>query len=322
MQPLIAAEVRANRKPLAVVSISGGKDSTATALLALAAYGKAQCRFVFSDPGNEHELTLEYVHDYLPTVLGPVATVRADFSREIANKRIYVETVWPTKGVPDEIIQRALSVLHPTGVPFLDLCLWKGRFPSRKAQFCTQQLKRFPLDQYLLRQMADDWDVESWRGIRRDESSNRKDAPDREIVAEGYVIVHPIASWSAQQTVDFVIRKGVRLNPLYSRGMSRVGCMPCINCNKNELLGIWKRFPEHIEKIREWEHLVSLAAKRGWTTFFSDCLQEGETDEEIFQRMSILERVRWAETAHGGRQLDFLRSAPPPSCSSLYGLCE
>ena len=23
----------------------------------------------------------------------------------------------------------------------LDLCLWKGRFPSRKAQFCTEFLK-------------------------------------------------------------------------------------------------------------------------------------------------------------------------------------
>lgn len=322
MQVLPATERRASRPTLAVVSISGGKDSTATGLRAIQTYGRAQCRFVFADPGNEHEVTLEYVHDYLPSVLGPIETVRAEFSRDIARKRIYAETVWPNEGVPDEIVQRALSVLHPTGVPFLDLCLWKGRFPSRTAQFCTQQLKRIPLDQYLLSQMGEGWAVESWRGIRRDESANRKDALDRERVAEGYEIVHPIASWSAQQTIDYVLGQGVKLNPLYAQGMHRVGCMPCINCSKDELLEISKRFPQHIEKIQEWERLVSLAAKRGWTTFFADSLREGETNEQIFQRMQIAERVRWAETARGGRQADFIRQALSPACSSVYGLCE
>jgi len=317
-----ADEDQTTNATLAVVSVSGGKDSTATALLALDTHGRKNCRFVFADTGNEHEATLDYVHNYLPSVLGRIATVRATFSREIANKRAYAENVWPSKGVPGEIVQRALSVLHPTGVPFLDLCLWKGRFPSRAAQFCTQHLKRIPLDKYLLDRLGNGWNVESWRGIRRDESTNRRHALDREWVAEGFEIVHPIAAWSAQRTVDYVTGKGVRLNPLYSQGMHRVGCMPCINCNKNELLEISKRFPQHIDRIREWERLVSLASKRGWTTFFADCLREGETNEEIAQRMCIDERVRWAGTARGGRQVDLLRQAAPPPCSSVYGLCE
>ena len=32
----------------------------------------------------------------------------------------------------------------------LDLCIWKGRFPSRKAQFCTSELKTMPLVEYLV----------------------------------------------------------------------------------------------------------------------------------------------------------------------------
>ena len=56
------------------------------------------------------------MRNYLPTMLGAsVEEVRAEFSREIANKRIYCETKWPEKGVPAEIVQRALTVLHPTG---------------------------------------------------------------------------------------------------------------------------------------------------------------------------------------------------------------
>ena len=307
---------------LAIVSVSGGKDSTASALCAIEVHGRDRCRFVFADVGNEHELTLAYVRDYLPAIVGHIDTVRADFSREIANKRTFVQTEWPAKGVPGEIVQRALSVLHPTGVPFLDLCLWKGRFPSRKAQFCTQYLKRIPLDDYLLDRMAEGHEVESWRGVRRDESPSRRNTPDRERVAEGFEIVYPIASWTAQRTVEFVAGRGVRLNPLYMQGMARVGCMPCINAAKDELNEIARRFPQHIDRIREWEALVSLAAKRGWTTFFAGCRGENESDAQIFLRLSIDARVRWAATAHGGRQLDPARLETPPACRSVYGLCD
>src|SRR5689334_14846319 len=93
--------------PMAVVSLSGGKDSTATALLALDRFDRSRCRFVFADTGNEHEDTVEYVQHYLPRVLGSIDTVRGDFSREIANKRIYATTMWPQDGVPTEIIERA-----------------------------------------------------------------------------------------------------------------------------------------------------------------------------------------------------------------------
>ena len=312
-----------SNRPLAVVSVSGGKDSTATALLAMDRMGRENCRFLFADTGNEHELTLEYVYDYMPKVFGEVTTVKADFTRQIAGKRTYVTDKWPGKGVPQTIIDRALSVLHPTGNPFLDLCTWKGRFPSRMAQFCTQELKRRPLDTYMMDRLAEGYELSSWRGIRRDESANRKDAKDSERAAEGWMIEHPIASWTAQQTVDFVVNRGVRLNPLYSLGMKRVGCMPCINAGKDELNEISKRFPEHIDRIREWESIVCLAAKLGWTTFFTDSLAtEDETNEEIFQRLNIDARIQWAQTSRGGRQQDFLRLQEPQACSSMYGLCE
>lgn len=332
---------------VAVVSVSGGKDSTACALLAIEQVGVESCRLVFADTGHEHALTIDYVRDYLPEALGvPIETVRADFARQIAGKREFVEQVWPAKGVPDEIIRRALSVLHPTGVPFLDLCLWKGRFPSRRAQFCTQHLKRIPLDAYLLDRMGEGVEVESWRGIRRDESESRKDTAPRELTPEGFVIVHPIHDWTAKQVVDYVVAKGVRLNPLYSQGMRRVGCMPCINCGKDELWEIANRWPQYIDVIREWESLVSMAAKRGMTSFFTDGAQVSrvprsgwrqdievaadgrsiavwiEPNDAVFARCTVDERVRWAETARGGRQLDFIRSTPTPACTSVYGLCD
>jgi len=331
-----------------VASISGGKDSTATMLIMMDRHPADEWKFVMADTGNEHPLTLEYATDYLPRKLGvTVDVVKADFSAEIARRRVYVETMWPSKGVPDADIQRVLKHLHPSGNAFLDLCLWKGRFPSRTRQFCTQYLKRIPLDAYLLDLMAEGYEVESWRGIRRDESQNRKDAIEFEVTAEGYKIVHPVVAWTAQQVVDFVTSRGVLLNPLYLRGMKRVGCMPCINCGKDEIAEIFNRAPEHIDKIREWEETVSYCAKRGWTTFFADKAMTSptpisgwtrtlitdeagaqveqwvESDGDIFERLRIDKRVEWAKTARGGKQLDLLKFNPhPDACSSLYGLCE
>jgi 3'-phosphoadenosine 5'-phosphosulfate sulfotransferase (PAPS reductase)/FAD synthetase len=303
--------------------MSGGKDSTATALLAIEAFGLDNVRLVMADTGNEHDLTMTYALDYLPQALGiPVHVVRAEFAERIANKRTYVVEKWPGKGVPQRVIDAALEMLHPTGNPFLDLCIWKGRVPSRKAQFCTQELKRYPLDNYLLELMAKGHAVESWRGIRRDESQNRKDAKDREDTPEGWTVVHPIASWTAQQVVDYVVGKGILLNPLYAQGMTRVGCMPCINCNKNELLEIARRFPEHIERIRRWELMIGQASKRQFATWFTGAAQEGDTNEDIHDRFNIVERVEWAKTARGGRQFDFVRTEPHQECSSVYGLCE
>jgi 3'-phosphoadenosine 5'-phosphosulfate sulfotransferase (PAPS reductase)/FAD synthetase len=309
-----------------VVSFSGGKDSTACAVLAKSvAQGHADTdvRLVFADTGNEHPVTLEYVHNYIPSALGiDVEVVRPDFSDRIAAKRVYVAEKWPGKGVPQEAIDRVLACLRPTGVPFLDLCLWKGRFPSRMAQFCTQELKRYPLDAYMLGHLAQGHAVESWQGIRRDESRNRSKALAEERTPEGWTIIRPILDWTAERVVSYVTSMGVQLNPLYTQGMGRVGCMPCINVAKNELQEIAGRFPEQIDKIREWERLVSEASKRGWTTFFTDSLEAEETDAQIFDRLRIDKRVMWSKTSHGGKQISLLKLEPSEGCSSSYGLCE
>lgn len=310
-------------EPTIVVSVSGGKDSTATALVAISRHPRQHIRLVHFETGNEHELTETYVRETLPAALGlPVEILKADFSNDIARKRRYIESNWPEKGVPPDRIRRALELLHPTGNPMLDLCMWKGRFPSRKAQFCTSELKRFMSDAYMMKLMEHGAPLESWQGVRRDESQARKDALEVERAAEGWLIRRPIVDWTAQEVVDFVRASGVPLNPLYSLGCSRVGCMPCINASKSEIANIARRWPHHIARIAEWERLVSECSKRGETTFFADSFNEGETTDQIFERLRIENHVKWAMTSRGGKQSNLLQLLPSPSCSSSYGLCE
>lgn len=310
------------KRTIAVVSDSTGKDSGLTIELAIEAHGRENVQIVFCDTGNEHQLVYDHL-EYQRERYGEIITLKADFTDQLANRREYVARVWPTEGVPAEIVERALSVLHPTGNPFLDLCLWKGRFPSRMAQFCTQYLKRIPVDNYMLDLIGQGFSVESWRGIRRDESTNRRDAKARENTPEGWVVVHPIVDMTAEQVIAEHRRRGLKLNPLYSWGFPRVGCMSCINAGKDVILLTSQRCPEHIDKLREWEQLVSWAAKRGYATFFAGSTDgEDEPDEDIYNKYRIDARIEWAKTSHGGRQYDLVRIQEPDQCSSVYGLCE
>jgi 3'-phosphoadenosine 5'-phosphosulfate sulfotransferase (PAPS reductase)/FAD synthetase len=164
-----------------LVSVSGGKDSTATLLVAMER-GVENLSAVFCDTGNEHESTYDYVR-YLEQATGvSIKWLKQDFTDWWWRRRDFVRDKWAAKGVPDDVIARALAFLEqgPTGNPFLDLCIIKSRFPSRKAQFCTQYLKSEPATEYALELMADGSELTSWQGIRAEESPNRANQPEFE----------------------------------------------------------------------------------------------------------------------------------------------
>lgn len=384
-----------------IVSVSGGKDSTALLLLALE-QGAENSQAVFADTGHEHEITLDYVR-YLERATGvPIRWVRADFSEQIAAKREYVRAHWVVdlmKGTPgewewepanddcapgglptnpltgqgirepaspmdpfvpaviatgfgrwvwltgirplpalqaEEQVAIAIEALQPTGNPFLDLCLWKGRFPSARARFCSEELKRNPImEQVQIPLMAKGRQVVSWQGVRADESLSRSKLLEREIVGTqanggGLSIYRPLLSWTAAQCFEMHRRHGIKHNPLYAQGMGRVGCMPCIHARKDELLEISRRFPGHIERMAMWESAVGKASKRRASTFFAgatvarDQIKKGGlVGEEIVAVAGIWSAVEWSKTSRGGRQFDMLRASnDTPLCSSIYGLCE
>lgn len=305
-----------------IVSVSGGKDSTALLLLAIERQPE-NLSAVFADTGNEHELTYEYVR-YLNDHIFPIRTVKADFTRQISGKREYVLTKWADKGVPQSVIDRASAALVPTGVPFLDLCIWKGRFPSSRAAFCSEELKRNPIiTQVQKPHLEAGDDVISWQGVRRDESLRRSFLIEDELKSmhkNGAELwnYRPILDWTAEQCFAMHKKHGVKHNPLYEMGMGRVGCMPCINCRKDELNEISKRFPEVIDRIEQWEQAVKLASKRQAATFFA----APSDDSEWSAQQTIRVFVEWSKTARGGKQFDFLRMDDGPVCTSIYGLCE
>ncbi|MBU7320300.1 phosphoadenosine phosphosulfate reductase domain-containing protein [Paenibacillus oleatilyticus] len=346
-----------------VATVSGGKDSTAMWLLGLERGVKLMP--VFCDTGHEHPLTYEYM-EYLEKKLGPVRHIKADFTAQIARKRLYVQEQWPRKltidvnghwytdeeepehSAPDwepenreqqgltwnewawlpmqkgmtdreaaQVVETALSVLYPTGIPFLDLCLWKGRFPGTKNRFCTIELKVRPAWEQVYCPMLEEGMLPiSWQGVRAEESAARAKLPDWEDTPEGYRIYRPILRWTVEEVFAMHRKHGIEPNPLYKLGMGRVGCLPCVNCGKAELFEIARRFPEEVARVAEWERLVKMASKRQAATLFPTANGHGN---------GIYDEVEWSKTAYGGKQYDLIKAIEfdnVPVCSSQYGLCE
>lgn len=321
-----------------IVTVSGGKDSLADWLLAIE--NEIPCRVVFADTGHEHPQTMDYL-DYLENRLGKIIRVKADFSKRIQGKREFIAERWPVSLVEecgftaDEAalrIQQALSLLKPTGIPFLDLAMWKGRFPSTKAKFCTFELKHEPVKTQAVGPALNDFDeVVMWQGVRAQESPARAALSEWEEDADntpGLHVYRPILQWKHEDVFAIAKRHGIKPNPLYLQGCGRVGCMPCVNVRKSELAEIFARWPEEIARLSEWERLVAECSRRGNAVFFPSTQDPKRAERRInvvtVEGYGIHTYRDWAMTTRGGTQFDLLGASNYLSvCSSIYaGVCE
>lgn len=327
-----------------VGSVSGGKDSTALILKMIEDQAENMV-LAHADTGHEHPLTVQYL-EYLNNWLvrkgyAEIKVIKADFTAQIARRRRMMERViagehkeragsryeWSV-----EIAERALEVLHPTGIPFLDMCMVHGRFPSTRVRFCSDELKKEPLiEQVQMPLLASGHDLVSWQGVRADESPSRALLPAREckqILENGAEMwnYRPILDWTVDDVFAMHARHGVDPNPLYKMGMGRVGCMPCIHAGKDEILEISKRFPEEFDRVASWEKIVQSVSKTAKATFFAvdKSGQPGTAMDDInLEDYGIWAVVKWAQTGRGGKTFDMFRMQNDgEACTSKYGLCE
>lgn len=275
-----------------IVGFSGGIDSQACALWVRQQFPAEDIILLNSNAGgNESPITEMFIEEYSRTVF-PVTHAHG-----------IVADMWKTEGFAE---RKGLDGNAP--LTFTEMIKIKGRPPSRKAQFCTEKLKLEPQRRWVDENVNDDY--ERYTGVRRDESDARKDTPFREWdkYFDCYVN-HPIADWPKSKCFEYVTAQGEEYNPLYKLGFGRVGCAPCINSGKDDILLWQQRFPEMIEKVRRME----LETGR---TFFAPMVPGMYTN-------TIDQVLEWATTARGGRQQDFIRIYEErPACESKFGLCE
>ena len=296
------------RKGPTFLSLSGGKDSTATGLLLLES--DIPFRAVFADTWWEHPDTYAYV-DSLERLFGPIKRV----GREGGMRKLVRD---------------------------------RNGFPARVRRFCTSELKRIPLAIWMAseaRRLGGSEAI-SVTGLRRDESAARANLLPWEITTtkipgkwaadgEPYQTVEwsyrPLLDWKLADVVAIHQRHNVRPNPLYLRGFSRVGCFPCINAGKGEIKRIAEQHPEIIDEIAALEDELTASARTRLQdesillrSFFSR--PTGEIDAEghrLDEPVPVWDVVAWSRTAHGGVKQTL--GMPDPNddggCGT-WGLCE
>lgn len=271
-----------------IVSVSGGKDSTAMYLWAMESFGN-DFLAVFADTGHEHPVTLNYVRNLPAMAKGPaVHWTKADLTEPLKRKE-----------------------LARSDSPFFDMLMVKGMMPSGNKQFCTTVLKLEPIRAWIETVRGDD-DVFIYLGIRAQESAKRAKLPPKEF-SEFYdaEVIRPILNWKIEEVFEIHKKHGIEPNPLYANGMSRVGCFPCINANKMDL----RTLPDWAwDKIRKWEQSLGVP-------WFKPGLVPGT------QGCPTIDQVReWCHTERGAKFLDvnsFVKETNDvPSCMSTWGACE
>lgn len=274
-----------------IVGMSGGIDSQATARWVLNRYPKEDVILLNSAAGrNEHPLTTEFLAWYSANVHPVIEVIPL------------VKDLWRTEGWAE-----TKGLDGNAELTFGKLIEIKGRPPSRTQQFCTSFLKLYPQKRWTDENVTDAYT--RYAGVRRDESPARRNVPfsewDRFFDCE---IIRPVFDFTKQMCFDYCKAHGELVNALYALGFGRVGCAPCINSSKEDILRWATRSPEMIDKVRGWE-------RESGSTFFPPIVPG--------LKINFVDQVvEWAKTERGGSQYGLKVMYEPQSCESSFGLCE
>lgn len=217
-----------------LVSLSGGKDSTACLLWALDNFKKEDIVPYYIDTKWEHHSVYEYL-EYL-----------------------------------EEQLDIRIVRINSEGME--ELCKRKRMMPNPCARFCTENLKiKTAIEFYYYWFISKGIDFINIAGIRREESKARANTEcfaETEEKYEGKKFriknLYPIAYWGIQRVFDYLKEHKVSVNPLYKKGFTRVGCYPCIFATKDELTNLE---PEYKKRLRNLEDEISkIVGKK--VTFF------------------------------------------------------
>lgn len=294
-----------------ILTFSGGKDSLATIIWAKE--NLPDFDVVFCDTGWEHESTYQHIKQI----------------EEWIGKQFVVLT----------------NPKFPNG--FIDLCIKKGRVASTKARFCTEALKVKPMIDYLL---SLEEDVTVIQGVRAEESISRANMKEKDEYFRFYFepkkhdkkgnpvydkyrkkdvvkfldsydcdVIRPIHKWSASQVFEYIFSAGLKGNPLYYEGFSRVGCFPCVMATHNEIKIIIERYPNYIDKIRCLEKAIGRSFFP--PLYIPEWACTGKSKKKTGENMKfpwIDDVVRYLQDNPNQVQM----FAKNKGCQSVYAICE
>ena len=203
-----------------IVPWSGGKDSTATLLVALEVFGRSRIHVVYGDTGTEFPLSRSYVY-------------------KIAEK-LKIDFVEAYAGI-DKVLEAGVAPM-----------------PTHDNRWCTGM--KVDSIENTIKKLADgrtliivgDRDAESPRRAMRPYI--------RKGPVENSVIATPIREWSGALVQLYIVYKGLPLNPMYEYGFYRIGCYMCPALRSWEVFLMTANFRLHsqLSKSKIFQEFIKL----------------------------------------------------------------
>lgn len=200
-----------------VVSLSGGKDSTAM-LLRLIEEMRPIDLILFCDTGLEFPQMYEHIRQLENYIQRPITILKAEHSFEY-----YFLVYCPKRKNPDLETFCGMS--------------WAGP----RNRWCTAMLKIRVINRYL-RELKKEYDVIEYIGIAADEQSRIRDA------------CYPLIEWNMTEKdcLEYCYKRGFNWGGLYNI-FKRVSCWCCPLQGIEELRKLRIHFPELWKQLEEWD---------------------------------------------------------------------
>lgn len=232
---------------LHVVSLSGGKDSTAM-LLRMLEEGMPVDLILFCDTGLEFEGMYRHL-DRLEAYIGrPITRLKSQYTYEY----LMLEHI-PKRKNPALLDKKGFS--------------WAG--PHNR--WCTAMLKTRVVDKYL-KDLSKEYTVEQYIGIAADESHRIRD------------FNYPLVDWGMTESdcLAYCKERGFDWDGLYEI-FSRVSCWCCPLQPFSELRKLRKHFPDLWKQLGEWDEQTWRTFLKNYSViqletrfaFEDECLAQG-----------------------------------------------
>ena len=223
-----------------LVSLSGGKDSTAM-LLGMIARGMQIDCILFCDTGLEFPAMYDHLDRLEHDIGRPITRVRCEQSYE------YLMFDTPVKRKANTQFAERYGNIH-TGYG------WAGP----RMRWCTAKLKDAPRQRFL-RPLREKFDVLEYIGIAADERYRLERKCNQ---AKNHV--HPLVDWGMSEAdcLKYCYDHGYTWDGLYEH-FTRVSCWCCPLQSLSELRQLYKNYPELWAKLKDWD-------SRTWRKFRAD----------------------------------------------------
>lgn len=213
-----------NKKEHHILSLSGGKDSTALAF---------------------------FIKDNMPELFKKIELVFADTEYEIPETYDYLNKI-------EVFLNKKITRLKPQR-SFEHILLTNKFLPSHYRRWCTGLLKNQTFERYIKNNYSN-FEIYLYIGIRADEAERAKAANRKQILKEKFPFIEN--NINKQDVENILVESGIGY-PDYYKWRKRSGCYFCFYQSCNDWINLWEHHPDLYKKAMSFEFTNCKEIKSG-----------------------------------------------------------